>query len=72
MSKFKNWWNKPYTRGNLVKYTIWGMVLSGAMYGALWLVYLVDKLKRAEKTLKIKRVSNVNEKLINLTDKRET
>ncbi len=62
MSKFKNWCNRPYTRGDLVKYTIWGMVLSGAMYGALWLVCLVDKWKRSTK-LKIKRVSNVNKKV---------
>ena len=63
MSKFKNWCNRPYTRGDMVKCTIWGMVLSGAMYGALWLVCLVDKWKRAGKTLKIKRVSNLNKKV---------
>ena len=63
MSKFKNWWNRPYTRGDMVKDIIWGMVLSGAMYGALWLVYAVDKWKRTEKTPKIKRVSNVNKKI---------
>lgn len=62
MSKFKNWCNRPYTRGDLVKCTIWGMVLSGAMYGALWLVCLVDKWKRSTK-LKIKRVSNVNKEI---------
>ena len=62
MSKFKNWCNRPYTRGDLVKCTIWGMVLSGAMYGALWLVCLVDKWKRSTK-LKIKRVSNINKKI---------
>ena len=61
MSKFKNWWNRPYTRGDMAKCTIWGMVLSGAMYGVICLVYLVDKWKRSTK-LKIKRVSNVNKK----------
>lgn len=62
MSKFKNWWNRPFTRGDMAKYTIWGMVLSGAMYGAVWLVYLVVKWKRSTK-LKIKRVSNVNKEI---------
>ena len=63
MSKFKNWWNRPYTRSDTVKDIIWGMVLSGVMYGGLCLVYLVDKWKRAGKTLKIKRVSNVNKEI---------
>ena len=62
MSKFKNWCNRPYTRGDLVKCTIWGMVLSGAMYGVLWLVCLVDKWKSSTK-LKIKRVSNMNKEI---------
>ena len=63
MSKFKNWWNRPFTRGDLVKNTMWSFVLCGAMYGVMWLVYLVNKWKRAGKTLKIKRVSNVNKEI---------
>ena len=63
MSKFKNWWNRPFTRGDVVTNTMWSFVLCGAMYGVIYLVYLVNKWKRAGKILKIKRVSNVNKEI---------
>ena len=63
MSKFKNWWNRPFTRGDVVTYIMWSFVLCGAIYGVIYLVYLVNKWKRAGKILKIKRVSNVNKEI---------
>lgn len=63
MSKFKNWWDKPYTRGDLVKYSVISMILTAVMYGMLMVVAQIDKWKRGMKRRKIDKVSYANNKI---------
>ena len=36
MGKIKDYLNKPYTRGDVLKQTLWSLGLSAAMWGGLY------------------------------------
>lgn len=51
MGKIKNWWNKSYTRGDLLKSFTVGMVLSCAIANAVN-AYIIDSWKKNWKVTK--------------------